>query len=760
MDTLTEHDAVGISPGEINARSDVAEATVLAELGRFGEVTFGVARGRTSLWIVGSIGSRAVCALRAGFSLAPIENVGHSSTVEGAHVFEFVSSLGAIRAKVALRGGEFAAVRCTTTLLPTRDLIAHGWPHDLYPLDPQHGTVHTVQRGLRTGIVFASVQLPEPMSLFYLQDFSSLNDYFAAVRRSPADSIGGRWPELGYAPPGGEDRVLHEAREVVLSDAHLSLVPGVPENEGAAAGLYLDLLADTYLAIDRPEPQYHDWPQRAAQTLRDLSLSPDCTYVRDGRRFLMPYVGDSAKPPESMVQFTLAVNTGEYERWRGAPSALGAALRATVPAFFDATIGSIVRWLPEAVFSDTQAEQNMNHSAMDSWYLYHALFNLWRLANEGHAEAKGFFERSLPFAIRVARRFAYRWPIFFDLRSLDMIRAEAGPGKGGETDVGGIYALVMLHAYEMFHEAEYLHEAERGAESLRGLGFTLGYQLNTTGFAAEATLRLWKLTEKPQYLELSEICLANLFDNMWLWRCEYGYAAEYRPFFGLFPLRDAPYLAPYEELEAQGKFFDYLDLAGDALRPSLRLLLAEYQKYNLDRAWFFFPGSLPAGSLAPAPRNGRIERSLAVPLEDLQDGFERSGQVGQEIYGAGSAFVMTSRHFARLDDEDVLLFCSYPAYDPTRAPGSGTRSLSWRIGGDPRGTCEVRVIPGSADMPASDVTLRTRAGSIEVPLHGRLTPEGHAAFTVRGGSSLEIRLGERAAAEHAVRIGVPAVARR
>jgi len=243
-------------------------------------------------------------------------------------------------------------------------------------------------------------------------------------------------------------------------------------------------------------------------------------------------VADETKPPESMVQFTVAVNAGEYDRWRNETSALSQGLRENVAEFFNEELGSIVRWLPGEPFSDQQSEDNMSHEAMDSWYLHHALFNVFRIAHEGDAAAKDAFRKSLAYLIRVAHRFDYRWPIFFDLKTLDVIRAEATPGAGGETDVAGLYALVMIHAHEMFGDPTYLEEAEAAAAHLRGFGFHLAYQLNTTGFAAEAALRLWKTTKNAQYLALSETCMANLFDNMWLWRCDYGNARHYRTFGG------------------------------------------------------------------------------------------------------------------------------------------------------------------------------------------------------------------------------------
>ena len=725
----------------------------LTELASFDRVAFAVRRDERALWIVAAVDGREVLALRAGFSATELGPVNQTSGPDGTVVFEFAGSLGAMRAKIAFPAAGQPTVRCTVSVLPAHDVAVTEWPRDLLAAG-EHGTVHTAQRGLRTGIVFASGNAPAPHAFFYLQDFSALNAYFEQTGSTPADTVGGRWPELGFALPAGPDRVLPKARETVVSDAYLTVTPRVPDGDGEVAAQYLDMLADTYLCLPRPDVVYHDWPQRAARTLRDLSLSPGCSYEHGGRRFLMPYVGDGNKPPESMVQLTLTVNTYEYDRWRNASSALAQSLRANAPLFFDEEVGSVVRWLPGADFGASQGEENMNHEAMDSWYLHHPLFNLCRLAREGDDEAKELVRRSLPYVIRVARRFNYRWPIFFNLRTLDVIRAEAAPGRGGETDVGGIYALVMLHAHEMFGDQEYLDEAERGAQSLQGLGFDLGYQLNTTGFAAEAAMRLWKKTRNRAYLAISEICMANIFDNMWLWRCEYGRAHDYRLFFGLFPLRDAPYIAPYEELEAQGKFHDYLPLGGEDVRPSLRLLLAEWQKYALDRGWFYYPDALPRGVLAEKSRNGRIEPGVSVPLEDLQDGRSASGSVGQEIYGAGMPFVFTSRHYARVEDAASMLYCNYPMYDFNATRRGKQVVARWRAGGDPRCGCELRVIPREADAPLTAVSATTTAGEVEVPLEGRVTPEGHAAFSLRGGQTAEVRWHDpRNAPPHSVAIG-------
>jgi hypothetical protein len=737
----------------LELQSNVAPATELGLRLDGHDVRYRVVRDREHVWIVFALAGTDVARLRVGVGTRAASAV-HTWADGDRCGLEYASALGAVRIHLELIGG--ATLRCVTSLLPTDDVRLAPQPRDLLMLGAE-GTIFTHQRGLRSGIVFAGSSDPRPFSLFYVQNFTTLTPFFEATQTTPADTVGGEWPIIGYAPPIATDGVLlPAAQEIVISDAYLAVSADLPTREATIAAAYLDFFAQVYLALERPPVEYHPWNERAAAALRDLSLSPACTYERRDRRYLMPYVGDTTKPPESMVQCTVAVNVGEYDRWRHEESVLGRSLRATVPSFYDPARETVVRWLPGEPFSASQAEENMNHDAMDSWYLHHTLFNLSRFAREGDADARDLFARSLPYIIRVAHRFAYRWPIFFHLTTLDIIRAEAEPGRGGERDVAGLYALVMLHAHELFADDAYLAEAEAAAAQMRGFGFYLAYQVNTTGFAAEAALRLWLTTNERQYLELSEVCMANLFDNLWLWECRYGYAAGYRTFFALFPLRDAPYVAPYEELEALAKFHEHLRLGGEDVRPSLRLLVAEFQKYALDRCWYYYPDVLASDGIAETVRNGVIRRSLSVPLEDLRDGRERSGQVGQEIYGAGLPFVVTARCYVKLAG-GALAYCSYPIEAVTEYDDD---TVTWTAVGDPRCTAELRVLFDAAPHSPRAVSVWMRAGTVRVPLEGHTSVEGHAVFTIRGGQTIEIRCTEPARIhdERAVLIG-PLVAR-
>lgn len=686
-----------------------------------------------SLWLIAHAGEGAI-ALRVAHAPQRLSVTRKPrNTAQGA--IELRCESAVLRVDYELPRPRRPILHYTTRLLPSRALQLANYPRDLYALGDDgtpltaRGTVHTAQRGPRTGIVFATLTEPAGGTFLYWQNLSALNEYAQATHTTPAGRVGGAWPEMGYSPAHDDEHPLPAANEVVISDVFFAYNRGVPAGDGDAAALFLDQLAEVYQALPRPQPHYRDWPAKSEQTVRDLAFSPECTDVRQGGRYLLPYVGDREKPPESMVQFTVLLPLLEYEQWTQKRFVLTRRLLESFPEFFDRSVGSIVRWLPGERFGNT-GEAGQSHENMDSWYLYHVLFNCSRLASLGNAGARKILAASLPYAMRVARRFDYRFPVFFNTHTLEVVRAESKPGAGGERDVAGLYALCMLHAHELFGGREYLDEAQRAAEALTGLGFSLGYQMNTTGFTAEAMLRLFLKTGEGRYLDRMNVALANVFENMWIWECRYGHAAHYPTFFGLFPLRDAPYLAPYEELEALAKFHDLLKMGGESIRPSARLLIAEYGKYALDRVWHYFPESLPVDALADKPRNGRIERALAVPVEDLQDGWEQSGQVGQEIYGAGVALVYTTRHFKKLSG-DVIAFCEYPMLDV----GLDARRLRFQTGGDERLRALVRLIPRDAAKKPPPMVLKVNGKAVR----GALCTRGHLCFEVPGNAAIEVR---------------------
>lgn len=660
--------------------------------------------------------------------------VHHVEREDGVVRIEATCETGAFRVQVHTRTRNgLTTLRSRTALVPSHDLRLSFHPRDLTVLETQGespqttGRLYSTQHGFQTGSLFAACPGERGSAFFYVQNFTSLHKYFEDTCTTPQDTVGGAWPEIGFLLPISEEHPLLASNEYTISDAYVVLRSRAPVTEGEAALYYLDALAQVASLLEPPERAYRNWPARAYQTVYDLSHSPECTNVVDGKRYLAPYVGVTNKPPESMVQLTMLVALLEYQSWSGSEFTLARDLLDNLDSFFNDELKTIVRWLPGSRFEDRE-DDHQRHEAMDSWYLYHILFNIARLTEAGNATARKIFEQSLPYAIRVAKRFAYRWPIFFHLETLDVIQAEAQKGSGGENDVSGLYALVMLHAHEIFQDDAYLEEAKRAADALAGFGFGLAYQANTTGFAAEATLRLWKKTGERRYFDLTMVALANIFDNMSLWEPGYGNAQWYSTYFGLYPLRGAPYIAPYEELEALAKFHFFLGLGGDDLPASVTLLMSEFVKWFLSRAWFYFPSELPEHVLAKKQRNGTVRRELAIPLEDLQDGLNESGEVGQEIYGAGLALVCATRQYVRFASGRLLLFCEYPL-----RPLGKTR---FRIIGDPGMKCTVRVIPAGPNVEVPENAIAIAGSKRQTTAR---TVEGHIAYEARGGDIISVR---------------------
>ncbi|HJQ95864.1 MAG TPA: hypothetical protein VJ935_09190 [Acidimicrobiia bacterium] len=642
------------------------------------------------------------------------------------------SSLGTFVVELRADRGE-GLINMKTTLRPHVDLKIPFWPRDLLAVsaagsDRCEGEVHFTQRGARGGMVLTTAL--EGGTALYLQDLTSLNPYCQVTGATLADTVGGDWPDLGFSLPGG-DHALAEGKPITISDLYLAVAPPA-EDELSLGTTFLQLLSRIYLQIRKSPSHYRDWPRAAQNALADLGRE-DCWLQINGQKYLRAYVGDEKTPPESMVQLAVLAPMQEYAAWRRRRIGITEDLQSGLVAFFDKKAQTIGRWHPDRIDLLDGSEPHRHPRVMDSWYLYHPLLNLSRLALKGDHQARDLFLRSLPYAIEVAGHFRYRWPVFYDLDTLEVLRAESKPGLGGENDVAGFHALVMLQAWKLTGDEEFLAEAKTAAESLSGLGFNLGYQMNTTVFAAGALLELYSETGELRFLKLSELALANVFTNVFLWECEYGNAAHYPTFMGLFPLAEAPYTAAYEEVEAIGALDRYLRDAGDDLPPHLEILLPEMIRYLLNRGIFYFPTELPGEIISEQPRTGSINRQLWLPLEDLYESDQKkAGQVGQQIYGAGSAFGILARHYWPVRQWGLMIFCEYPIDDFAAVH----TAAGFKVLGNDFFDCELRLVPLD-DHPVPIAIVETAAGD---QLRGEITSEGHRRFVVQAGQRLQVRI--------------------
>ena len=288
----------------------------------------------------------------------------------------------------------------------------------------------------------------------------------------------------------------------------------------------------------------------------------------------------------------------------------------------------------------------------------------------------------------------------------------------------------MLPGFDLTGEDRFIDEARAAMEAAKGLRFDLNYQANLTAWGAAAAARLWRATANADWRRLSYIYLASFVHNCAAWESEIDHARHYHNFFGATALHDAPYMALLECSESFLAFQSYLRDSGPDLLSGARLLIDEYCRYALDRAWFYFPDTPPPDAVAESPRNGRIDRALSFPVEDLYVDGQQAGQVGQEIYGGGAAFIFATQSFHKIDGAPFELFCDSFVFGWER-PTPNTALLT--LGGSPTGQARLALLPHG----------RTRMGALSLQLadgrrrKGRLE-DGKPTFHVLADASLTL----------------------
>lgn len=693
-----------------------------------------------SCWMVVSWPKGCRLAFRLAYS--PNDQLEIKKILEkGRHItFRIDSLIGQYESVVQFPKDDSPVLRLTTTLKAPSPLLFPFWPRDIAPLGAAgsailaEGEVKVRQVGTRSGQLYFSISQPKAGSILYLQNLTALADYNQQTETSAGDTVGGEWPEIGFAlPPTLKNKALEAGKTYTLSDAFIAFDEQVAPDEPAMVKQYLDLLAQVYLALPKPATHYQPWSEILQKGLCDLTDNPGCWNQVDGNHYLNAYVCDYATPPEIMVQLAVLLPLLDYVEWSNGELAIMKKIKAGLPAFYNKDLGTVMRWHPKVADKLEGEEEQKQPLVMDSWYLHHPLINLSRLALKGDEVAKQLFLDSLEFTIKVAHHFNYAWPVFYKIDTLEVVKEETQPGKGGEKDVPGLYAHVMLQAWELTGKKRYLDEAEKSAFKLKGLGFELLYQANNTSFSAGALLRLYKVTGKEVYKELSYLCLANIFKNVRLWDCNYGFGKNFPSFFALFPLNDAPYTAVYEEQEVFCAFHDYLRHAEDEdILPSLRLLMAEYIRFLVERAVYYYPTMLPTEMLSKEVKIGEVDPNLWIALEDMHDGWEPSGSVGQEVYGAGNAFGILPRHYMQVEGQPFMIYTDYPTYGFS---AKKHKPVKFKLAGDPRINCRLMLVrTDKGKMPGFTLTInRSKEG-----LKGRETKDGHWEFILAGDSEIHI----------------------
>ncbi len=688
------------------------------------------------LWITVTCNNGVQVILRPAFAPADHLQIDRVIHHEDGLTISLSAAIGKFKVRLQFPEKNQPLLRYITTFIGNQPLLVPFWPRDMVisgsdetDKEPE-GTIYVNQMGTRSGLQYFSLDEPEAGAVLYFQNLTALNHYARATETSLGDTVGGTWPELGFAlPPTIKGKPIPANKEIILSDAFLAFTQENPGDEFAQAKQFLNLLAVIYPHLPKPETKYHDWLNIVGEGLHDLEFSHACWSHGGGQDYLNAYVADYATPPEIMVQLAVLMPLTDYYDWCKTELPAIKKIQNGLDAFYNKELHTVNRFLPSLTKELDGSEEQLKPNVMDSWYLHHPLHNLGRLAIRGDEQGKKLFLGSIDFAIRVARHFNYEWPVLYNMETLEVVKAETKPGMGGEKDVAGLYTLVMLDAWELTKEKKYLAEAEKAAKTLKGKGFELFYQANNTAFSANAMLWLYKETRKEIYLDLAYVCLANVFKNLQLWECEYGYAKDYATFFAVFPLNDAPYTAAYEEQEVFAAFHNFLLYAADeTILPSVSLLLPEFLRYIVNRAAYYYPPNLPKEMLADEPTKGQVDPKLWIAIEDIHDGWEKSGGVGQEVYGAGVAFGIVPRHFYRVPGEHFVIYIDYPSSGFKKRKNTAT----FKVGGNSRLSCRMLIIKTKGHaLPNFTVS----AGG---HLKARERRDGNLEYVVAGGSEIKI----------------------
>lgn len=694
-----------------------------------------------SFWLIYRFGARGKLAIRTCFDPQEIGRVSLDKKSKTTLDYHLDGSLGRFRVRIELPDSETAMLlRYTTSIEPRQDFTVQAFPPDLYLLDDDNepapeGLVYTTQDGPTAGVAFLSVSQPEGGTILYLQNLTALNEYCEMTQTDPSGTVSVKWPEAGFTLPVGE-KPLNSGKEAVLSDAFIYLNGNIPANEFEAADQFLEGMACIYDQLPKPQTNYYDWPKAAGRTIEALTESPDCGRTIKKQFYVNAYVGAVQKPPESMVQLAILVPLWEYQNWLGKAVPLVAQLQESVPSFYDESKGVIVRWLPGEPFGKEETSEEEDPNKIDSWYLLHILMNLGRLADQGNIEAKDMLFKSIDFVIDAAHHFNYEWPVFYDIRTLAVIKAETSEGEGGELDVAGLYTHVMLQVYELSKDLRYLNEATDSAEKLRGKGFNLLYQSNITLMSALSLAKLWKLTGNRLYFDLSKLGVANVIARMWIWECGFGFGKARSTFMGVAPLKGAEYVAAYEEAEIFATMLNYLKVLGQDVPAPIRLFFSEYIKYLLHRGRFYFPNELPADMVSQKPREGFIIPDLPIPLEDISTGWKQAGTVGQEVYGGALAYIMTTYAYKQFGSVPLILFCDYPViHADYQLTGKDEGYCTYRLGGPENYTAQIRLIAKGRQLPQVSVF---EEGATDKPLKPIEQQHGYQTYHVSGNQHLRV----------------------
>lgn len=158
----------------------------------------------------------------------------------------------------------------------------------------------------------------------------------------------------------------------------------------------------------------------------------------------------------------------------------------------------------------------------------------------------------------------------------------------------------------------------------------------------------------------------------------------------------------------------------------------EYIRYLVDRAVYYYPTMLPKEMLSEEVKTGEVDPNLWIALEDMHDGWEKSREVGQEVYGAGNAFGILPRHYMQVGGQPFMIYSDYPSYgfSPKKR-----KPAKFKLSGDSRLACSLMLVKtDKGKLPDFEVMVKGQKEALK----GKKTKKEHLEFTVPEDSDIII----------------------
>lgn len=432
-------------------------------------------------------------------------------------------------------------------------------------------------------------------------------------------------------------------------DGYLYLAPGTPADEPAMFQRYLQQVADVYDVIGRPADPLPDWQDLARHSLTDLQ-APDTWVMLNGKRYWRAYVADTRHSAEAITQLDVGLGAARYAARYG-PGPLTQSILDDVLA----GIGDFYNPAYRLMQNSGPLAISGNQTRGDTWYeLGHAL-KLAELGLLGYDAAAKLARESQAAWMDYAHAVNYKFPQFYTFNTWK--------GTGQEPDAGGAYALYMLRLADLGCGQPCVAEAEAAVRAFPSHGFAFSYETHMTAMSALAAAELADRTGDDRWLADADGPIANLLRLSWIYESDFGQGPATPTFFGLGPTQRSGVITAKEQYEAWIYLSQFLRRAHGRIDPSVEKLVAEFCYHTLVTLANSLPPRLPAGLAtqhpAAYPTVSANRLDLYIPLEDMRDGQNQWGVIGQEVYGAGMAPTLAALAYVQLAP-GVTLYSAYP----------------------------------------------------------------------------------------------------